>query len=65
MVQGGIFAMIELCIFVKFILASSIIVLIWRPKGFIAFLFLSNSSLYSRWNAPSYAGLDGHDFNLT
>ena len=64
MVQGGIFGIwIVLCIFVKFI--ASFIVSIRRPKGFIALSLLLKSSLYFGWNVPSYAGLDGHDFNLT
>ena len=66
MVRGGIFGIwIVSCIFVKSILASSFIASIRRPKGFIALSLLLNSSLYFGWNAPSYAGLDGHDFSLT
>ena len=45
-IQGGISGMIVLWISVRFTSASPMIVSMRRPKGFMAFSFFWNSSLY-------------------
>ena len=46
MIQGGISGMIVLCISVKSMSTSPMFVSVQRPKGFMAFSFFWNSSLY-------------------
>ena len=64
-VQGGISGMIVLWISVRSTSASAMIVSIRRPKGFMAFSFFWNLSLYLGLKTLCCAGFVGHDINLT